>query len=61
MDAPSRSQAKPVRPRYLSHVLRYTPDVPRMTRFCTDVLGMRLSDRSADLVAFIHGAHGSHA
>jgi len=57
--APTRSRATPVRPRYLSHVLRFTPDVPRMTRFCTETLGMRLSDKSADIVAFIHGAHGS--
>ncbi|WP_428422880.1 VOC family protein [Methylibium sp.] len=57
--APSRSAVKQVRPRYLSHVLRFTPDVPRMVAFCRDVLGLRLSDHSRDLIAFMHGAHGS--
>ena len=57
--APARSKAPRVRPRALSHVLFFTPDVARMVRFCSDVLGLRLSDRSADIVAFMHGAHGS--
>lgn len=54
-----RSQTKPVRPRYLSHILRFTPDVPAMTRFCAEVLGLRLSDRSGEIIAFIHTPHGS--
>jgi catechol 2,3-dioxygenase-like lactoylglutathione lyase family enzyme len=57
--APSRSQAKAVRPRYLSHVVRFTPDVERMVRYCSEVLGLRLSDKSADIVAFMHSPHGS--
>jgi catechol 2,3-dioxygenase-like lactoylglutathione lyase family enzyme len=57
--APARSAAAHVRPRHLSHVLRFTPDVPRMVAFCRDVLGIRLSDHSADIIAFMHGAHGS--
>lgn len=57
--APSRSRVQPVRPRVLSHVLCFTPDVERMIQFCTDLLGLRLSDRSADIIAFMHGAHGS--
>ncbi len=57
--APARSKAAVVRPRRLSHVLRFSPDVPRMIRFCEEVLGLRLSDQSGDLVAFLHGAHGS--
>ncbi len=57
--APARSRVAPVRPRRLSHVLFFSPDVPRMVRFCTEVLGLRLSDGSGDLVAFLHGAHGS--
>ena len=57
--APSRSKVTQVRPRHLSHVLRFTPDVPRMMRFCIDVLGLRLSDKSQDVIAFLHGAHGS--
>ena len=48
-----------MRPRHLSHVLFFSPDVPRMTAFVQEVLGLRLSDQSADIVAFLHGAHGS--
>jgi catechol 2,3-dioxygenase-like lactoylglutathione lyase family enzyme len=57
--APARSRTAPVRPRRLSHILLFSPDVPRMTRFCGEMFGMRLSDSSADVVAFCHGIHGS--
>jgi hypothetical protein len=57
--APARSKAKAVRPRRLSHVLRFTPDVERMLRFHEEILGLRLSDRAADLAAFLHTPHGS--
>ena len=57
--APARSRAHAVRPRGLSHVLFFTPDVQRMIDFCAEVLGVRLSDRSGDGIAFLHGAHGS--
>jgi catechol 2,3-dioxygenase-like lactoylglutathione lyase family enzyme len=57
--APARSKVAQVRPRRLSHILRFTPDVPRMLRFCTDVLGLRLSDHSGEIIAFVHGPHGS--
>ncbi|MGE0329205.1 MAG: VOC family protein [Ramlibacter sp.] len=57
--APSRSQAPLVHPRVLSHALFFTPDVARMLRFCTEVLGLRLSDESAGIIAFLHGVHGS--
>lgn len=57
--APARSQAAAVRPRALSHVLCFTADVPRMLEFCIQVLGLRLSDRSGDAVAFLHTPHGS--
>ncbi|ASD79964.1 VOC family protein [Burkholderia gladioli pv. gladioli] len=57
--APSRGTVAPVRPRRLSHILLFSPDVLRMVSFCEAVLGMRLSDRSGDLVAFLHGQHGS--
>ncbi|MEO8755771.1 MAG: VOC family protein, partial [Casimicrobiaceae bacterium] len=40
--APSRSKAGVTRPRRLSHVLLFTPDVPRSVRFYSDVLGLRL-------------------
>lgn len=57
--SPSRSQVKPVRPRRLSHLVRFTPDVPRMVKWSEEALGLRLSDKSLDIVAFMHGAHGS--
>ncbi len=57
--APSRSQVARVHPRKLSHILRFSPDVPRITAFCADVLGLRLSDRSLDIIAFVHTPHGS--
>ena len=57
--APSRSKVAAVHPRYLSHILRFTPDVPRMIAFCRDVLGLRLSDHSGEIIAFIHTPHGS--
>jgi len=57
--APSRKTAKPVRPRRLSHVLLFTPDVARQVEFYTETLGLRLSDRSGDIIAFMHGPHAS--
>lgn len=57
--APARSRMQPVRPRYLSHLLFFTPDVPRMITFSQDILGLRLSDHCGDIIAFLHGAHGS--
>lgn len=57
--APSRKTAPRVRPRRLSHVLLFTPDVARQLAFYTDTLGLRLSDRSGDVIAFMHGAHAS--
>jgi len=57
--APGRSKVQPVRPRRLSHVLLFSPDVPRMVAFCRDALGLRLSDHSGDGIAFVHGVHGS--
>ncbi|MFC7514609.1 VOC family protein [Herbaspirillum sp. GCM10030257] len=57
--APKRSAAKKVRPRHLSHILMFTPDVKQMIAFSEDVLGLRLSDHSGDLIAFMHSPHGS--
>ena len=57
--APARSKAAPVRPRRLSHVLLFTPDVPRQLAFYTQTLGLRLSDRSGDVIAFLHAPHAS--
>jgi catechol 2,3-dioxygenase-like lactoylglutathione lyase family enzyme len=57
--APRRSQAGVTRPRRLSHILLFSPDVLRSVRFYCDALGLRLSDHSGDIVAFLHGAHAS--
>ncbi len=56
--APLRSKAWVVRPRRLSHVLCFTPNVDRAIEFYSRNLGLRLSDRS-EFVAFMHGIHGS--
>jgi catechol 2,3-dioxygenase-like lactoylglutathione lyase family enzyme len=56
--APLRRNAPQVRPRRLSHVLVFTPDIERSIEFYTRNLGLRLSDRS-DMVAFLHAIHGS--
>jgi len=58
-NAPYRRNAVRAAPRRLSHILRFTPDVERAIAFYARVLGLRLSDRSGDLVAFMHAIHGS--
>ena len=55
---PSRSRAR-VQPLYLSHILLFSADVARATRFYVDVLGLRVSDTSGDVIAFLHSPHGS--
>jgi catechol 2,3-dioxygenase-like lactoylglutathione lyase family enzyme len=55
----SRRDRTPVRPTRLSHIMRFSPDVPRAVRFYTGALGLRVSDTSGEAVAFLHGAHGS--
>ncbi|HMO46456.1 MAG TPA: VOC family protein [Rubrivivax sp.] len=57
--APYRSQARPALPQRLSHIALMTPSVPRKMDFYVRVLGLRLSDRGGDGVAFLHGPHGS--
>lgn len=57
--APVRRNAPAVRPRRLAHCLIFTTDIGRAIEFYTRNLGLRLSDRAADIVAFMHGIHGS--
>ncbi|KPF84130.1 VOC family protein [Novosphingobium sp. AAP93] len=46
-------------PRHLSHFAIYTSDVIAATAWYEQTLGLRLSDGSGPVVAFLHGAHGS--
>ena len=57
--APARSRAPRVQPLYLSHILLFSADVARATRFYVDMLGLRVSDTSGDVIAFLHSPHGS--
>ena len=57
--APKRSQAGTTSPRRLAHLLLFTPDVDAAVSFYKRVLGLRLSDRSGNNIAFMHGIHGS--
>lgn len=57
--APQRSAVLQVRPGHLSHILLFTPDVSASLRFYSDVCGLQLSDRSGEVIAFMHSAHGS--
>ena len=56
--APYRSKAQWTEPQRLSHIARMTTSVPAQFDFHTRVLGLRLSDRSGDGVAFLHAPHG---
>lgn len=55
----SRSQLQQVRPLYLSHILLFSADVDSATQFYDEVLGLRLSDKSGSIIAFMHSPHGS--
>src|ERR1043166_2264817 len=57
--APYRRYAPATRPRRLSHVLIFTPDIDASIEFYAKNLGLRLSDR-ADSIAFMHGINGRH-
>ncbi|MES2257082.1 MAG: VOC family protein [Pseudomonadota bacterium] len=54
-----RDKVKKVMPKRLSHVLLYATDVARQRAFYENALGLRLSDESAGIVAFLHAPHGS--
>lgn len=48
-----------VRPRRFAHMLAFVPDVLGTVAFYERILGMRLSDHTGDIIAFMHGIHGS--
>jgi catechol 2,3-dioxygenase-like lactoylglutathione lyase family enzyme len=58
-NAPLSSRAPLTRPTRLAHMLIFTPDVDRACRFYTGLLGLGLSDRVGNNIAFLHGRHGS--
>jgi catechol 2,3-dioxygenase-like lactoylglutathione lyase family enzyme len=47
-------------PRRLGHVLMFTPDVERQIDFYTRVLGLKLSDRSGSVIAFLRCSTDHH-
>lgn len=57
--APVRSELPKVKSTRLSHMAMFTKDVTRTLDFYTAALGLRLSDRSGEVVAFTHARHGS--
>src|SRR5690606_15477091 len=57
--APLRSECERARPARLSHLAMFTGPLDASIDFYRDVVGLRLSDRSLDIVAFMHAPHGS--
>lgn len=55
----SRREGQRTQPRRLAHLALFTRDVAKAVAFYRDVLGLRLSDSSDGMVAFMHGPHGS--
>ena len=51
---------KNVEPRSVCHVVNNTPDLERITRFYTDVLGFRISDWSGQQMAFLRSDTKHH-
>lgn len=57
--APARSAARRMGPSRLSHMALFTSDVTRSLDFYTRAVGVRLADRSGEIIAFTYGRHGS--
>ncbi len=49
---------KRARPLRLGHAIKFTPDVDRSVAFYTEVLGLKVSDRAHDILAFLRGSAG---
>lgn len=52
------AHAKRARPRRLGHLIKFSPDVDRSVAFYTNVLGLKVSDRAHDILAFLRGSAG---
>jgi catechol 2,3-dioxygenase-like lactoylglutathione lyase family enzyme len=48
----------PVKPRRLGHLIKFTTNVDRMVTFYTEALGMKLTDRVQDKIAFMRCGNG---
>jgi catechol 2,3-dioxygenase-like lactoylglutathione lyase family enzyme len=59
-DAWWRRARSDVMPRRLGHTLLFTAQLPRMTEFYTNVLGLGISDRIHDKVIFLNAGPGDH-
>ena len=57
--APARSAGRHPSPTRLSHMALFASDVTRSVDFYTRALGVRLADRSGEIIAFTYGRHGS--
>lgn len=57
--APARSKAPLARPTRMSHLALFTSNVTRSLDFHIRALGVRLADRSGEIIAFTYGRHGS--
>lgn len=57
--SPARSKVPVVQPLYLSHILMFSADVDEALRFYAGALGLKLSDKSGSVIAFMHTPHGS--
>ena len=58
--APAIFAEGPAAPRRLGHVLWGTPDIVASKRFLVDVLGFRLTDESAGIIAFLRCSPDHH-
>ena len=58
-NAPYRLLAENIHIRRFSHMLLFTTDIDRAIDFYSNVLGLRLADRTADAIAFLYAIHGS--
>jgi catechol 2,3-dioxygenase-like lactoylglutathione lyase family enzyme len=52
------SQLKRARPRRMGHLIKFSPDVDQSVAFYTETLGMKVSDRAGDILAFLRGSAG---
>ncbi len=59
MGAPTNSKRVDTKPTRMAHILVFTRNVQKAVDFYSSVLGLALSDRCGDLIAFMHGRHGS--